>query len=133
MTPPGRDPAPRYGCLYRLIRAAAICAGLVAVATISGYVAMIWFLEADKMEVPRHRADSVAAGGLIGRPRPGRWARIQHRHPQGHVARQRPSRHALSWRRGATIVIEDPIRSRPRPSGDRRRRAGPGGGLVFGP
>ena len=95
MTPPGQGSAPRYGCLYRLIRAAAICAGLAAVATLSGYVAMLWFLEADKVEVPRVIGlDSVAAEALITEV--GLAPRVIAEEfstaiPKEHVARQRPA------------------------------------------
>ena len=95
MTPPGQDPAPRYGCLYRLIRAAAICAGVVAVTTISGYVAMLWFLEADKMDVPRVIGlESVSAEALITEV--GLAPRVMTEEfsvtiPKGYVTRQRPS------------------------------------------
>jgi len=108
MTPPGRDSAPRYGCLYRLTRAAAICAGLVAVATISGYVAMIWFLEADKMEVPRVIGlDSVAAEALIAEV--GLAPRVIAEEfstaiPKGYVARQRPS-HGTRLKLGGEVRL----------------------------
>ena len=72
-----REPEPNRspGCLYRLVRAAAICVGLVAVATLSGYVAMLWFMEEDRVEVPRTVGlDSVAAEALD----PGGWP-----HPAG--------------------------------------------------
>ncbi len=94
MTSSVQDPAPRPGCLYRLIRAAAICAGLVAVAAVSAYVAMLWFLEADKMEVPRVIGlDTVAAEALITEA--GLNPRViadefSTTIPKGHVARQRP-------------------------------------------
>jgi beta-lactam-binding protein with PASTA domain len=94
MTPPGQDPTLRYGCLYRLIRAAGICVGLAAVAVIAAYVARLWFLEADKMEVPRVVGlDSVAAEALIAEA--GLNPRViadefSTAVPKGHVARQRP-------------------------------------------
>lgn len=94
MTPPGQDPALPYGCLYRLIRAAGICVGLLAVASISAYVAMLWFLEADKMDVPRVIGlDTVAAEALITEA--GLNSRViadefSATIPKGHVARQRP-------------------------------------------
>lgn len=94
MTPPGTDPALRHGCLYRLLRAVAICVGLVAVATISAYVAMLWFLEADKVDVPRVVGlDSVAAEALITEA--GLNPRViadefSTTIPKGHVAHQRP-------------------------------------------
>lgn len=67
MIPPReREPNRPPGCLYGLVRAAAICVGLVAVATLSGYVAMVWFMEEDRVEVPRTVGlDSVAAEALI--------------------------------------------------------------------
>ncbi len=67
MIPPReREPNRSPGCLYRLVRAAAICVGLVAVATLSGYVAMLWFMEEDRVAVPRAVGlDSVAAEALI--------------------------------------------------------------------
>jgi serine/threonine-protein kinase len=95
MRPRSRDAAPRYGCLYRLIRAAAVCAGLAAVAAVSGYAAMLWFLEADKVEVPRVIGlDSVAAEALIAEV--GLAPRVITEEfstviPKGHVARQRPA------------------------------------------
>ena len=64
--PREREPNRSPGCLYRLVRAAAICVGLVAVATLSGYVAMFWFMEEDRVAVPRTVGlDSVAAEALI--------------------------------------------------------------------
>ena len=63
---PPRESDRSPGCLYRLVRAVAVCAGLVAVATLSGYVAMHWFMEEDRVEVPRTVGlDSVAAEALI--------------------------------------------------------------------
>ena len=65
---PSREsgPAPVLGCLYRLVRALAICVGLLALAALSGYLAMLWSLEADRVEVPRTVGlDSVAASALI--------------------------------------------------------------------
>jgi eukaryotic-like serine/threonine-protein kinase len=94
MTPSAQDLAPRHGCLYRVIRAVAVCVGLVAVATVSGYVAMLWFLEADKMAVPRVIGlDSVAAEALVTEV--GLTSRViadefSTAVPKGHVTRQRP-------------------------------------------
>ena len=108
MTPPGQDPAPRYGCLYRLTRAAALCAGLLAVATISGYVAMIWFLEADKVEVPRVIGlDSVSAEALITEV--GLTPRVMADEfsvtiPKGYVTRQRPS-HGTRLKLGGEVRL----------------------------
>lgn len=67
MIPPReREPNRSPGWLYRLVRAAAICVGLVAVTTLSGYVAMLWFMEEDRVQVPRTVGlDSVAAEALI--------------------------------------------------------------------
>jgi eukaryotic-like serine/threonine-protein kinase len=88
--------APRHGCLYRLVRAAAICLGLTALAALSGYVAMLWMLEEDKVEAPRVvGVESVAAEALIREV--GLLPRIVAEEfsaaiPKGHVTNQRPSR-----------------------------------------
>ncbi len=93
---PNPGPSPRPGWLYRLLRAAAVCVGLLALATLSGYVAMLRFMEEDRMEVPRVLAlDSVAAEALIKEA--GLTPRVVAEEfsatiPKGHVAAQRPSR-----------------------------------------
>jgi serine/threonine-protein kinase len=108
MAPPGQVPEPRYGCLYRLTRAAAVCAGLVAIATLSGYVAMLWFLEADKVEVPRVVGlDSVAADALVTEV--GLTPRViadefSTTIPKGHVTRQRPS-HGTRMKLGSEVRL----------------------------
>lgn len=108
MTPASQEPAPRYGCLYRLIRAVAVCVGLVAVATLSGYIAMLWFLEEDKMEVPRVIGlDSVAAEalitevGLIPRVMADEFSAAI---PKGSVTRQRPS-HGTRLKLGSEVRL----------------------------
>lgn len=94
MTTPGQDPVPRYGCLYRLVRAVAVCVGLAAVAAVSAYAAMLWFLEADKIDVPRVVGlDTVAAEALVTEV--GLNPRViadefSTTIPKGHVTRQRP-------------------------------------------
>ncbi len=108
MAPPGQDAAPRFGCLYRLTRAAAVCAGLVAVATLSGYVAMLWFLEADKVDVPRVVGlDTVAAEALVTEV--GLTPRVIAEEfstaiPKGHVTRQRPP-HGTRLKLGSEVRL----------------------------
>ncbi len=95
---PARPPAsvPRPGILFRLLRGMAACAGLLALALVSGYVAMIWSMEEDRVEVPRAVGlDSVAATALITEA--GLAPRIvaeefSSRIPKGHISSQRPSR-----------------------------------------
>jgi serine/threonine-protein kinase len=73
-----------------------VCVALVALATLSGYLAMLWFMEEDRVDVPRVVGlDSVAAEALI------KEANLTPRVvadefsttiPKGHVTSQRPSR-----------------------------------------
>lgn len=108
MTASAPDLAPRHGCLYRLIRAAAVGVGLVAVATLSGYAAMLWFLEADKLEVPRVIGlDSVAAEALVTEV--GLTPRViadefSTAIPKGHVTRQRPA-HGTRLKLGSEVRL----------------------------
>jgi serine/threonine-protein kinase len=97
MTMPSElETGPRYSCLYRLVRAVAVCLGLLALATLSGYVAMLWMLEENRMAVPRVVGlESVAAEALIKEA--GLTPRIVAEEfsaaiPKGHVTNQRPSR-----------------------------------------
>lgn len=96
MTRTDPETDPRHGCLYRLVRAVAVCLGLVALATLSAYIAMLWVLEEDRMEVPRVVGlDSVAAEALIREV--GLAPRIVAEEfstavPRGHITKQRPSR-----------------------------------------
>ena len=89
-------PDARSGCLYRLVRATAICLGLVALATLSGYVAMRWFMDENQMEVPRVIGlDSVAAEAMIKEA--GLAPRVVAEEfsasiAKGHVTSQRPAR-----------------------------------------
>ena len=91
-------PAPTRGYLYRLARGLAICTGLLALAVISGYVAMLWSMEEDRVEVPRAVGlDSVAAGALLKET--GFSPRVVAEEfsaniPKGHISSQRPSRGA---------------------------------------
>jgi len=91
-------PTPTRGCLYRLTRGLAICTGLLALAVLSGYVAMIWSMEEDRVEVPRAVGlDSVAAGALLRET--GLAPRVVAEEfsasiPKGRVSSQRPSRGA---------------------------------------
>jgi eukaryotic-like serine/threonine-protein kinase len=99
-------PAPA-GCLYRLVRASAVCLGLVALALLSGYVAMHWFMDENKMEVPRVIGlDSVAAEAMIKEA--GLTPRVVAEEfsasiAKGHVTSQRPSR-------GARLKIGSEVR-----------------------
>jgi serine/threonine-protein kinase len=96
MMPHDLAPEPRAGCLYRLVRATAVCAGLIALATVSGYIAMRWVMEENRVAVPRVIGlDSVAAESLIKEV--GLTPRVVAEEfsasvPKGHVATQRPSR-----------------------------------------
>jgi serine/threonine-protein kinase len=97
MIPPReREPNRSPGCLYRLVRAGAICVGLLALAVLSGYVAMLWFLEEDRVAVPRAIGlDSVAAEALIREV--GLTPRVVAEEfsatiARGRVANQRPTR-----------------------------------------
>jgi len=95
---PSREPgsSQALGCLYRLVRVLAVCAGLVALALLSGYVAMLWSMEDDRVEVPRTVGlDSVAAGAMIREV--GLVPRVVAEEfsaniPKGHVTSQRPPR-----------------------------------------
>jgi beta-lactam-binding protein with PASTA domain len=84
------------GCLYRLLRAASICLGLVALAMFSGYVAMYLAMEEDRVPIPRTVGlDSVAASALIREA--GLVPHVVGEEfsatiPKGHVTSQRPSR-----------------------------------------
>jgi beta-lactam-binding protein with PASTA domain len=90
------QPVPPSGCLYRLVRAVAICTGLLALATLSGYIAMVWFMEEDRVEVPRAIGlESVAAESLVKEV--GLTPRVVAEEfsaniPKGHVTSQRPTR-----------------------------------------
>jgi serine/threonine-protein kinase len=96
MTPPEPEVSPRVGCLYRLLRAVAIAVGLVALAGLSGYIAMHRFMEEDRMEVPRVIGlDSVAAEAMIKEA--GLTPRVVAEEfsatiPKGSVTSQRPTR-----------------------------------------
>ena len=89
-------PAPTRGCLYRLTRSLAICTGLLALAVLSGYVAMLWSMEEDRVEVTGVVGlDSVAAGALLKET--GLAPRVVAEEfsaniPKGRVSSQRPSR-----------------------------------------
>jgi eukaryotic-like serine/threonine-protein kinase len=97
---PSRAPAPppARGWLYRLVRLLAICTGLLALAVLSGYVAMLWSMEEDRVEVARAVGlDSVAAAALLKEA--GLSPRVVAEEfsasiPKGHVASQRPPRGA---------------------------------------
>lgn len=99
MSPP-RDTGSSWavGCLYRLVRGLAICAGLLALAAVSGYVAMQWSMEGNRAEVPRTVGlDSVAASAMIQEA--GLVPRVVAEEfstniPKGHVTSQRPPRGA---------------------------------------
>lgn len=99
MSPP-RDPGSSWavGCLYRLVRGLAICAGLLALAAVSGYVAMQMSMEGNRTEVPRVVGlDSVAASAMIQEA--GLVPRVvaeefSAKIPKGHVTSQRPPRAA---------------------------------------
>ncbi len=66
MPPPHRGPPRLYRIFVGLVRAAAIGAGLFALALTSGFVAMHLVMEKDRVEVPRVVGlDSVAASELI--------------------------------------------------------------------
>ena len=88
-------PAPARGWFYRLVRGFAVCMGLLALAVLSGYVAMLWSMEEDRVEVPRAVGlDSVAAGALLKEA--GLAPRVVAEEfsaniPKGHVSSQRPS------------------------------------------
>lgn len=90
------QPSRLYGFLVGLVRAAAICMGLVALALTTGYVAMQLVMEKDRLEVPRVVGlDSVAAGALIQEA--GLIPRIvgeefSDKIPKGRVTSQRPTR-----------------------------------------
>ena len=81
--------------LYRLVKAAAILAGLVALGLVSMYLAMTWSMEPDRVEIARVVGlESVAASeilkerGLVPRVVAEEFhARI----PKGHVVSERPS------------------------------------------
>ncbi len=96
MPPLRRQPTRLYAFLVGLVRAAAICMGLVALALTTGYVAMQLVMEKDRLEVPRVVGlDSVAAGALIQEA--GLIPRIvgeefSDKIPKGRVTSQRPTR-----------------------------------------
>lgn len=96
MTTPDSDASARYGLLYRLVRAAAVCVALLALAALSGYIAMRSVMEEDRVEVPRAIGlDSVAAEALVKEA--GLSPRVVAEEfsaniPKGRVAGQRPSR-----------------------------------------
>jgi eukaryotic-like serine/threonine-protein kinase len=89
------EPDSSRGCLYRLTRGLAICTGLLALAALSGYIAMLWSMEEDRVEVPRAVGlDSVAAGALVKES--GLVPRVVAEEfsahiPKGQVSSQRPS------------------------------------------
>ncbi len=82
------------GWWYRLVRGLALLVGIVALGLLSGYIAMRWSLEPNRVEVARVVGlESVAAsellkeGGLVPRVVAEDFhARI----PKGHVVSQRP-------------------------------------------
>lgn len=96
MPPPRRRPSRLYRLLVGLVKAAAICMGLVALGLSSGYVAMQLALDRDRVDVPSVLGlDSVAASALIQEA--GLTPRVvaeefSDKIPKGHVASQRPSR-----------------------------------------
>lgn len=96
MTSPDAAAPPHRGCLYRLLRAVAVVVGLVALAVVSGYIAMHRVMDADRVEVPRAVGiDSVAAEALIKEA--GLTPRVVAEEfsatiPKGSVASQRPAR-----------------------------------------
>ncbi len=91
-------PAPARGWLYRLVRGFAVCTGLLALAVLSGYIAMLWSMEEDRVEVPRAVGlDSVAAEALLKES--GLTPRVVAEEfsaaiPKSHVSSQRPPRGA---------------------------------------
>jgi serine/threonine-protein kinase len=92
--PAARNPGTKPGPLYRLVRALAVLAGLVALGLVSAYTAMLLALEPDRVEVARVvGVESVAAGELLKEG--GLVPRVigedfHPRIPKGHVASQRP-------------------------------------------
>lgn len=96
MPPLHRQPSRLYRLLVGLVKAVAICMGLVALGLASGYVAMLLAMEKDRVEVPRAVGlDSVAASALIQEA--GLTPRVvaeefSDRIPKSHVTSQRPSR-----------------------------------------
>lgn len=96
MPPLRRRPSRLRRFLAGLLKAAAVCAGLFALALVSGYVAMQWAMEKDRVEVPRVvGVDSIAASELIKEA--GLTPRIvaeefSAKVPKGRVTSQRPSR-----------------------------------------
>ncbi len=91
-----REPSRLYCFSVRLVKGAAICMSLLALALTSAYVAMRVVMEKDRVEVPSVvRLDSVAAGALIREA--GLTPRVvaeefSQRIPKGHVTSQRPAR-----------------------------------------
>lgn len=91
-----RPPSKLRGFVAGLVKAAAICSGLFALALVSGFVAMQLAMEKDRVEVPRVGGlDSVAASELIKEA--GLTPRViaeefSAKIPKGHVTSQRPSR-----------------------------------------
>ncbi len=91
-----RDPSQLYCLSVRLVKGAAICMTLLALALTSAYVAMRVVMEKDRVEVPSVvHMDSVAASALIREA--GLTPRVvaeefSQRIPKGHVTSQRPAR-----------------------------------------
>jgi serine/threonine-protein kinase len=96
MPPLRRQPSRLRVLLVGLVKATAIGTGLLALAMTSGYVAMRWAMEKDRVEVPRVvDLDSVAASQLIREA--GLTPRVvaeefSDRIPKGRVTSQRPGR-----------------------------------------
>jgi serine/threonine-protein kinase len=80
--------------LYRLVRGLGIFFGIVALGLVSAYVAMLWSLEPDRVEVARVvGVESVAASEILkeGGLTPRVVAEDFHpRIPKGHVVSQKP-------------------------------------------
>ena len=96
MMPPRRGWASRLRILlHGLLRVLGIFTGLVALAAVSGFVAMQIVMERDRVEVPRAVGlDSVAASELVKEA--GLTVRViaeefSARIPKGHVSSQRPT------------------------------------------
>ena len=96
MSPRRREPSRFRIILVGLVRVLAISTGLLALALLSGYVAMQVAMEKDRVEVPRVvGVDSVAASALIKEvglvPRVIAEEFSTHI-PKGRVTKQRPAR-----------------------------------------
>ena len=96
MPPLRRRPSRLRRFVAGLVKAAAICSALLALALASGFVAMLLAMDKDRVEVPRMLGlDSVAASELLKEA--GLTPRIvaeefSAKIPKGHVSSQRPSR-----------------------------------------